>query len=375
MASIWDAAMDELDERGVYKYEVYSPFYILSYATHVFNLYNQQSKIYWETGRLPNMRSHILFVAPPGWMKSFYMGVMGSNEYSIFNNTGVKIGTEQYMTEAGFVGTVQNLGGAPVPVDGAAKTYSDGIMVIDEFSAITKALQTQHSNQLDNQLLSALDHGHVTKRLGMGKIEFDTRLTLWAGVQPARFDLTSGMGRRLMYLVFIPSKLDNDALMEAQHRGRNSAPNIPKMEALWDSIRNFKDDVEKIQYVDFDDSVLKEYKKLGLYSFEGSYFDRLLIGYQLAMYGPEKNMSISMKDKTLRDLINRQKQWRTDIMNGIDHVQVMRIIELNGNTMTKTELVEEAAMYGLNAMQVFEMLEDMKRFNLIKYQKGTIELL
>jgi hypothetical protein len=147
------------------------------------------------------------------------------------------------------------------------------------------------------------------------------------------------------------------------------------MEALWDSIRNFKDDVEKIQYVDFDDSVLKEYKKLGLYSFEGSYFDRLLIGYQLAMYGPEKNMSISMKDKTLRDLINRQKQWRTDIMNGIDHVQIMRIIELNGNTMTKTELVEEAAMYGLNAMQVFEMLEDMKRFNLIKYQKGTIELI
>lgn len=374
MTTIWDTVMNELGERGVYKYEVYSPFYIMSYATHVFNLFNQKQRIYWETGRLPNMRSHILFVAPPGWMKSFYMGLMGTNEYGIFKNTGVKIGSEQYLTEAGFVGTIRNEGGIPVITDGAAKNYSDGFVVIDEFSAITKALQTQHSNQLDNQLLSALDHGHVTKRLGAGKIEYDTRMTLWAGVQPARFDLTSGMGRRLMYLVFIPSKADNEYLLDAQHSGRNKAPNIPKMEGIWSTISKFKDSIDKIEHITFDDSVLRTYKDLGLYSFEGSYFDRLLIGYQLAMYGPERNMTITMNDKTLSTLIARQKKWRNEIASGIEHIQLMRILELNGNSLTKAQLVEEAAMYGLNAMQVFEMVSDMKSHQLIKQNKGRIEL-
>lgn len=504
--SIFDLIMTELDDRGVYKYKTYAPFFISSFAMHVFNLYNQRQQIYWETKRLPNMRTHLLFVAPPGFMKSFYMSTMGSDKYSILRKAGIKIGSEQYMclpagqqvqmsdgtnkniedvkvgdkvlsleyakivstgvtnihsmmcdkllkitldddrsiiltpnhplftamgwqepkdlmvgenvacnednniiwlsiksieeldgervynlstenhtfvaqniithnTEAGFVGTMQNIGGVSVPVEGAAKMYADGFIIIDEFSAITKALQMQHSNQLDNQLLSALDHGHVTKRLGSGKIEFDTRMTLWAGVQPARFDLTSGMGRRLMYMVFIPSKLDNEYLMDSMHASRNLAPNKTHMNNMWSELRQFKQDVESIQTIKFDDSVLAMYKELNLYSFEGSYFDRLLIGYQLAMYGPEKHITISMKDPELVKLIMLQKKWRTEIASGIEFVQLTRIIEMNGGTITKQQLVDDSAMYGWNAMQVFELLREMKTHHIISVNKGIVEIL
>ena len=279
-------------------------------------------------------------------------------------------------TEAGFVGTFTSNAGTTIPIEGAAKQYADGIMIIDEFSAITKALQMQHSNQLDNQLLTALDHGHVTKRLGAGKIEFDTRMTLWAGVQPARFDLTSGMGRRLQYLVFIPTKADNEYLMDTMHGNRNQAPNQKHLQGMWSDMLRFKDDMRKVQTVEFDDSVLKMYKSLGLYSFEASYFDRLVLGYQIAMYGPEKHMVVSMKDNMLLDIVAQQKKWRSQISMGIENIQLLKIIELAGDHPSRAQVVEDAAMYGWNAQQVFEMLKDMKMSGTITMsKKGLIEVL
>ena len=376
MSTIWDRVNKELEERDVYKREIYAPYFIASWAIHVFNLENQRRKMYWEASQVPNMRGHLLFVAPPGWMKSFYMNTMGSGSHSIFKGSGIKIGAEQYMTEAGFVGTFTSNGGTTVPIEGAAKQYENGIMIIDEFSAITKALQMQHSNQLDNQLLTALDHGHVTKRLGAGKIEFDTRMTLWAGVQPARFDLTSGMGRRLQYLVFIPTKADNEYLMDTMHGNRNQAPNQKHLQGMWNDMLKFKDDMRKVQTVEFDDSVLNMYKSLGLYSFEASYFDRLVLGYQIAMYGPEKHMTISMKDNLLIELVSRQKKWRSQISMGIENIQLLKIIELAGDNPSRTQIVEDAAMYGWNAQQVFEMLKDMKMSGTISMsKKGVIEVL
>ena len=230
--------------------------------------------------------------------------------------------------------------------------------------------------QLDNQLLTALDHGHVTKRLGGGKIEFDTRMTLWAGVQPARFDLTSGMGRRLQYLVFIPTKADNEYLMDTMHGNRNQAPNQKHLQGMWSDMLRFKDDMRKVQTVEFDDSVLKMYKSLGLYSFEASYFDRLVLGYQIAMYGPEKHMVVSMKDNMLLDIVAQQKKWRSQISMGIENIQLLKIIELAGDHPSRAQIVEDAAMYGWNAQQVFEMLKDMKMSGTISMsKKGIVEVL
>ena len=373
--SIYQLILDELADRQVYKHEVYAPFFISSMTMHMFNLYNQRQQIYWESKRLPNLRAHTLFVAPPGYMKSYYLGTMAGDVYSIFAKSGIIIGKEQYMTEAAFVGTMSNIGGMAVPIEGAAKQYADGVIVIDEFSAITKAMQMQHSNQLDNQLLSALDHGHVIKRLGSGKIEYDTRLTLWAGVQPARFDLTSGMGRRLIYLNFIPTKLDNEYLLETVHNTRNIRPDKQRMEDLWTKIRNFKADISKIKRLEFDDSVLRAYKELKLFSYEGSYFDRLLIGYHLAQYGPEPTVTITMNDPEIRKIVEREKKWRSEISTGIEYVQLLRIIELAGGCIKQSELVIDAAMYGWNALQVLEMINDMKKYRMLKIEKGMVEIL
>lgn len=366
--------LEELKAREVYLAEQYAPYYIASFGCHVFNLHNQKEEIYFEAREVPSLRMHILFVAPPGFMKSFYMKQFLQGKYAIFRNVGIPIGFENTITEAGFVGTVKEIGGEIVTIEGAAQLYNNGILGIDEFAAITKALQQQHSSQLDTQLLAALDHGWVYKRLSIGKIEYQTHLTLWAGVQPARFDLTSGMGRRFIYLVFFPTRDEADNLLSAWWKSKNKRPVMAEMQTLWRKIRQFKEQMKKVKKIEFSDDVLREYRKLGLYPFEGTYFDRLLIGYHLTAYGPEEKVYISLGDLELRRLINQQLHWRRIVMLDAEMMQVMKIIESFGGQCLKQVLFEECTLIGLDIRKVAQVIENMRRSGMIRVKEDLLVL-
>jgi hypothetical protein len=377
---IMAAVMEELRSREIYKADMYAPYYVCSYAVHAFNLMNRRREIYWEAKRLPNMRLHILFVAPAGFMKSFYLQNMGGDKYAVFRNGGITIGAEQSMTEAGFIGTMRNDAGTTVRTEGAAETYANGIITIDEFAAVTNAMKVQYNNQMDAQLLSALDHGDVSKRLGSGKIEYTTNLTLWAGVQPAKYDLSSGLGRRLCFLVFLPTRTDNEHLMAAMHKGRNARPDLVNMNKLWSGIESWCKQMDSIDRVDYDDSVFGMYKKLGLFSYETSYFDRIVLGWHLATYGPEKHMTITANDKELQKLVLKEKSWREQIGQGIDYIQLRKIILVCGVedekekmiSIRKDELVKECVMVGWNAQQVHECLLEMAKYGMISLKAQTV---
>lgn len=378
---IMEMVLEEMKSRKAYLYDIYTPYYVCSYAMHCFNLLNLESKIYWQSKRLPNMRLHLMFIAPPGYMKSYYMDNMGADDTcGIFANTQIKLGVEQAVTEAGLIGTFIYVNDSPVENSGSARLYKDGIMIIDEFSAMTNAMKTTYNNQLDTQLLSALDHGRIRKRLGSGFIEYQTNFTMWGGVQPARYDFTSGMGRRMWFMLFLPTKQDNDILLRRMSETRNIATDPVHMGQIWSKIDTWVDRMKIIKSIRFDDSVLDMYQELGIYSYDANLMDRLLLGYHLATYGPEERMKITVDDKRLVTLMEREKRWRDNINNDIVIAHMQKMIASGGvcrdncYIIPKKQLIQDALMIGLNGHQVTEVVADMVKMGIVSIKNNNITL-
>jgi hypothetical protein len=314
----------------------------------------------------------MLFVAPPGFMKTYYLQAMAADPHGIFHGTEIKIASEQSMTEAGFVGTFVSVNGLGVQNPGAAELNKDGILLIDEFKAISDALKNQMNSQMETQLLAALDHGHVLKRLSSGAIAYQTNLTMWAGIQPGSYDLSSGLGRRLIFMVFLPTMADNIALMDIMHRTQNLRPDHNKMVLLWDNINERVHGMDSIRRIEFDDSVLKFYHELNIYSFESSYFNRLILGYHLMKYDLDPVIHMDVSDPELVQILEREKMWRDDISSNLDFIQIRHIITLHGGKCQRSDIVRECAMVGWNAKQVYEKLAEMVKYRLVSTEAGDL---
>lgn len=375
MMSVYDQIMAEMESRLAFKCETYAPQYICSYAVHAFNLMNQKQEIYFAGKMLPNMRVHLLFISPSGFMKTFYQDNMAVDKYGIFHNTVISISSEQEMTSAGFTGTIATVDGLSQPKPGAAELNMDSIMVIDEFKGVTEALKNQMNGQMETQLLAALDHGNVFKRLAGGAVSYTTHLTLWTGVQPGSYDLSSGLGRRLAVMNFVPTKDDNLAIMEIMHKTRGMKPDHDAMRELRENIDMAVHSMKGIEKIEFDDSILKLYRELDMYSFETTYFDRMILGYYLMKYPIDKVIHVDTGDKELVEMLRRQKTWREDVYIGLDFIQIRKILVMHGKKCTRSVLAKECAMIGWNTKQVNEKLVDMQKCMMVSVRGTDVTLL
>lgn len=368
---IYDLIMDELKDRRVYKYQTYAPFYIASFVAHRFNLMNQNKKIYYEAKTVPNMRLHLLFNAPPGQMKTFYLNLFGGRDNSILMNTGTEIVHRQSLNEASFIGTQPQQGQRR---QGIAEEHTHSILMVDEFSGITQAMKSTYNNQLETALLAALDHGHVYKDMAATNFDYKTMLTLWSGVQPTRIDISSGLGRRFCYMLFVPDPNDNAALLDIKRYTRNMTPDYGELSTLWEQITLFKNDIIDMERIEFDESISDLYADLNLFSFETSIFDRIILGYSLAKNGADKHTTIGIFDNEIEKIVRNEKEWRDQIQKGVDFEMIIKIMKRYNGSMSMQDLVSECLLYSWNSPQVGSVVKAMIEANMLLRNRGMLEL-
>lgn len=385
MVDILQLTMEELERRNALKREVYAPYYVCSYAMHCFNIMNKSRQIYWEGGEIPNLRLHIIFVAPPGYMKSYYLRQMGGGEHAILNTynetsgNGIQMVYKQNLNEAGLVGTFIHSGNRVERQIGAAEEYSNGFLLIDEFKGITDALNASYNSQMDTQLLAALDHGHISKQMAAGTIDFDTNFTMWGGVQPARYELAGGMGRRMLFLLNIPDKELKEQLRDSIYHSKNvrsDNTNIMKLHHKIDEWRKSLDIVESIEYAE---STLHMYHEFDVEPYDTSYFDRLILGYHLARFGPDKHMELDVHDKELKHILYQEMDWRSKITMGPDLIQMQELIKSYGVRAGNMIAISRQKFYkicsgiSLSVPAVQKRIDEMERFGMITLDgRGSI---
>jgi len=277
---------------------------------------------------LPDTRINLMLRGPKGSGKSILImmflaegtGLLHSANADMGHGMKTMLGPNS-VTEAGMFGSVDedgNIMGRPL-----ARELCGGFLGFEEFSSMSDASKKDHSMDMKNQLLTSLDNGRVQKALRAGWVSYTTRYTVWAGTQPARFELDSGLDRRFFIIDIEMSPAKEREYKAAQHSQANT-PMEERVELanlsieIKDWIRN------RMEYavahpptgVIFDDDIAEWIEHPTVRSFEADLFRRLCIGYHMMQpnYVGGGPLIITLDD-TLRLILNQSLEMRRTVMD------------------------------------------------------------
>jgi len=506
--TLFDEGLKILSRRKIVFAERFIPYFFMSYGSHIFNLMNKRRRIYYEHSRIPDMRLHLLFVAPPGFCldpntrvrlengewkrieylqlgdrleacnfltldnieenrvqsiwrsihpliyeirlkgkqkpntirasplhlfwtragwtpaykllpriklmffdeegegkfrevshlrvlpnrynipyidiettldhfiangvlvhnsKSFFMKQCFSEDFGILNTPSIKTTFQGSCTEAGFVGTIEKNKGKPIKRIGLAEEYSDGIVAIEEFTAITRVLEQKHSLTFEAQLNSALFGGDVHKRLASGSISYKTNVTLIAGTQIAKFDISGGLGRRLNYIYWVPSPRDFRALIDAVREGANIPLDKKSLIEYRNDLMNLQKALDQIRAITFSKDLYDFFN--GRPHFEHLIYRKMALGYNLFTNPISPSYEVVL-DARLKMLIKKAMQWRDELLADPEGSQVITILKRRGGIMSKEDLQTELLKYSINWESSSYIIDKLLRLRKIRWTRG-----
>ena len=371
--SIYDLVLKEFDYRKCAHVDIYPKHFVCSLGAHIFNLVNQEIETLIMSSIPVDTRQHVMFVAPPGFSKTFWMEQFVRGSWSILHNTDVQHGFEGSTTEAGFVGSATLIEGEAVITPGLAKVYEWGICAFEEFSALTAMMRSHHSRQLDAALLLALDKGYVVKRLRAGRIGYKTNVSVWCGTQPARFDLSSGLGRRFYYLLLIPSRADRELIRKKMREGWNVRMNKKRTDRIRRHINELKDRLYDIRTVVKMPDINALFDDLNIEPYEEPLFIRQIIGYWVIKEEFDKDLSLKLDDELI-NMCWQQAEWRQAIRRGPEIAEVFEILNAFGGKMDLLQWKDEMLRFGVDWRRSSELAEELKRMRVIALGENTITL-
>jgi len=343
-----------------------------------FNLMNKRRYIWVRTGGVPDTRLHVLMIAPPGFCKTFWQEQFIQEDHAIFRNSGIEVGYMQQTTAAGFIGTTRFVNGDRVREPGLAEIYKNAILGVEEFSDLTVAFQTEHGRQLENALLTALDSGRVEKSLASGEIRYVTHVTLQCGVQPARYDMSGGLGRRFLFVVFIPSEEDFDRLTWARRASTGKRLNPVRVDRIRMGVHDIIRRLEKVQEVEVDRNLYRYFDKKKAVNqrvlhFEEELWERLAIGYTVMRGKFDRVLRVTADGELLR-IIERALEDRRKVQRGAAYLQVFTALKDLGGEASSKDLRDRLTWYSLDWVQSGPLIADLIKMGALKVVGRNIKL-
>ena len=333
------------------------PIFLCSIGSHVFNALNKCSRcdldpdsplvdedhdftipncplrhnnmpFYTPMSQLPDTRIHLMLRGQKGSGKSIMILLFLAEGTGLLHNQNEDMGQgmktmmgANSVTEAGMFGSVDeegNITGRPI-----AREMCGGFLGFEEFSSMSDASKKDHSMDMKNQLLTSLDNGRVQKALRNGWVRYTTRYTVWAGTQPARFELDSGLDRRF-FIIDIEMSPEKELLYKkAQHQQSNmSVEERTQLASLAFEIKQWlKNRMETAVAnpptgIIFDDDIGEWINRPDVRSYEADLFRRLAIGYHMMQptYRGGQPLLITMDD-TLEEILNFSLKQRRRVMD------------------------------------------------------------
>ena len=354
--NIFETMQDYVDRNHYIDVADKIPVFLCSIGTHIFNglnkcgtcpfipvgddeegfaidsciLRHDKAPLYTPMSHVADTRLHILMRGMKGSGKSVLINLFLAPGTGLLNNPlnaaiGMAFRTDigpNSITEAGMFGSVNEEGeimGRPL-----AREMCGGFLGFEEFSSLVDAAKKDHSTDMTNQMLTSVDNGRVKKAMRAGWVEYTTRYTLWAGTQPGRFEMESGMDRRF-FIIDIDMNPEKEILFKKAQAKQASMSNMERLE-LADIAIKIKDFfTERAMEVImnpttglwFDDEFNEWLFKPEVRSHEADLFRRLAIGYAIMSpdYVGGDKLAIKMTPQ-LRQILDDCLKMRRNVMDG-----------------------------------------------------------
>ena len=298
------------------------------YAIEACPLRHPNMPFYTPMAQLPDTRIHILIRGNKGSGKSVLINLFLAERTGLLYYQNADFGegfrtmlAPNSITEAGMFGSVDEEGeivGRPL-----AREMCGGFLGFEEFSSMSDAAKKDHSLDMKNQLLTSLDNGRVQKAMRSGWVRYTTRYTVWAGTQPARFELDSGLDRRF-FIIDIQMTPEKERLFkQAQHAQANTSPEMRLDIAnrtiairTWFRQRMEQAVANPPTGIIFDDDLAEWIDRPDVRSFEADLFRRLAIGYAMMQEDYEGGGPLIVRlDEKLRAILNQSLDMRRRVMD------------------------------------------------------------
>jgi len=374
MANVYDMILDEFKSRNAADYNKFPPYFISSVGCHFFNIVNQQKHIYTEAGLTVNTRLHIIFVAPQGQQKSFWLKQFLQTQNSILKGSNIRTDFELRMSEAGYLGTIKfGENNIPIVKEGLCQEEMNSIVGIEEFSDLMTSMSAQDYNiGLENELLTTLDSGMAVKRLAAGKLEYTTNLTLWTATQPARYNLTSGLGRRFLFIFNVPTE---KGMMDLKMKRRAATDIYIDESNLFEIKKELNQKLDQVSgnlnKIHFDKSFYDYMDRLNIVSYEEPIYERLSLGYHIMHQDTIDHEITISPDATLKNLIKQEWGWRKRIKQGTEDSMVWTFIE-STNGIREERCYEVLMDFGMPFKDAKKAIRDLVKQELVEIKDGKI---
>lgn len=367
---LWRESSEYLKSIGVIFVDKYVPYILCSIAAHVANLRNKMVDnkghlFYGATGGVPDLRLHLLTIAPPGFSKTFFQNIF----FNKYNGIAANFPNEELetLTEAGLVGSFDAEGNQQM---GLAEEHKTSILWAEEFHAMSKMSKVDHSINLDTAFLKLLDDGKVGKRLKSGSIEFQSYCTLHAGTQNERLDLASGMTRRLFLIDATPEDKDLQKYKDAHKNSRGIKPNfdtIAKLRHQFSYLYNNLDIPGEIQFTSNYNDLAYNNKMTHV---EVILFEKLAVGYNiLNNFKYEDRDLIIDADSTLKTMFKEGWVWRNIMLGESTNIQIIKLLRTGDWTLF--ELKKRLQQLGVNYTESGKRINELLYREVIRtYKKG-----
>ena len=323
---IWDEIMDYAKYCRLLHYETFIPVFLCSIGAHIANYHNRadftKPSFHSKNGQKTNLRLHLFSVGPPGHGKSIYSRLFCEEDYGLLQDS-IPVSRQGKITDKGLTGGYDN----GVRIYGEAEKFKDGIISIEEFDHIIQASKQDHSLNIVNDLLDLLDSGWFKYRKGDEyPVRYQSYFTLFAGTQPDRLSVSSGLARRLALIDMAPDNELRNLLFEGHYNSMNINPDMKRirkirsrLQYLW---KNFA-----IQNLIFHESYQKMAKTIATDHLELEYLDKFAIGYRIMRYyRGGKDLEIHA-DSYLHNLLKTAVRMKNELTYSAVELSAIKVLD------------------------------------------------